>query len=135
MSGAGGDPGRHRAVLIVAHGSRRAESNEEVRRLAARVAEQLAADPAILCVESAFLELAEPDIGAGIDRCVARGAREVIVLPYFLAAGRHVQQDIPEWVQAARDRHPEVCIVLGPHLGASEELAALLIRLGHRAAR
>lgn len=122
-----------RAVLIVAHGSRRPESNAEVRRLAGRVAEILAADPDVVCVESAFLELAEPTIGEGIDRCVAAGAGEVVVLPYFLAAGRHVQHDIPREVRAKRAAYPQVRIVLAPHLGAHEALAGLLAAAGRAA--
>jgi sirohydrochlorin ferrochelatase len=121
-----------RAVLLVAHGSRRDESNEEVRALAERVRACLVDDPRIVHVGCAFLELTEPDIGAGIDACVAAGAGEVVVLPYFLAAGRHVQTDIPAAVAAARRAHHRVRILLGPHLGAHEALAGLLAEAGRR---
>ena len=50
------------ALLIVAHGSRRVESNEEIRALAAQVAQQSVQTYSI--VGSAFLELAEPSIPA-----------------------------------------------------------------------
>ncbi len=115
---------------MVAHGSRRVESNTEVRRLARRIRDLVADDPGIVGVECAFLELAEPDIGTGIERCLALGAEEVVVLPYFLAAGRHVQADIPAQVEAKRRAHPEARIVLAPHLGAHEALARLLAALG-----
>ena len=45
------------------------------------------------------LEIVEPDIPAGIAACVAAGATEVVVHPYFLGPGRHTTSDIPEIVE------------------------------------
>ncbi len=106
----------NRHLLIVAHGSRRAASNDEVRHLAERVRELRS--PGIDHVEAAFLELAEPTIPDGLERCVALGAREIIVFPYFLAAGTHVAEDIPEAVGDFSERYPQVRIRLARHLGA-----------------
>ncbi|AMV38714.1 sirohydrochlorin chelatase [Planctomyces sp. SH-PL62] len=101
------------AVLLIAHGSRRPAANLDLHELAAR----LAADGRRPIVEPCFLELAEPDIPAGGAACVARGARRVLMIPYFLSAGVHLLRDLT----AARDelsaRHPEVEFVLGPPLG------------------
>ena len=60
------------AVLLIAHGSRHAPANDDLHRLAAQLAGR--GDYAI--VEPCFLELAEPDIRAGGDRCVARAPPE-----------------------------------------------------------
>ena len=62
-------------LLLIAHGSRRQSANDEIQRLAERVA--ALADNDYDGVETAFLEMAQPDIGAGIERCVERGARRV----------------------------------------------------------
>lgn len=101
------------AVLLIAHGSRHEPANEDLRRMAGRLADS----GAFPVVEPAFLELAEPGIAAGGDRCVARGARRVLMVPYFLAAGVHLIRDLT----AARDdlaaRHPGVEFRLGPPLG------------------
>ncbi|MGQ9861527.1 MAG: sirohydrochlorin chelatase [Thiobacillaceae bacterium] len=107
-------------LLIIAHGSRREASNDEVRRLAGRVRELCA--PGLDHVEVAFLELAEPSIPEGLARCVAQGAREIVVFPYFLAAGTHVALDIPEAISAFAHKHPDIRIRLTPHLGASDAL-------------
>ena len=48
----------------------------------------------------AFLELAEPSIPQGLAQCLALDAEEIIVFPYFLAAGTHVADDIPEALDA-----------------------------------
>ena len=77
-------------LLIVAHGSRRQASNEEVRALARRLA--AAQHPDIGEIEVAFLELAEPSIADGLTNCVNKGAKEIAVFPYFLAAGTHVAE-------------------------------------------
>lgn len=42
-------------------------------------------------VEVAHMELAEPTIEQAVARCAAAGASRVIVAPYFLSRGRHVQ--------------------------------------------
>jgi len=114
-----------RHLLIVAHGSRRAASNGEVRDLAERV--RSLRSPGIDHVEAAFLELAEPSIPQGLERCVALGAREIIVFPYFLAAGTHVAEDIPEAVKAFRKSHPEVTVRLGSHLGAVASMPSTIL--------
>jgi sirohydrochlorin ferrochelatase len=110
-----------RHLLIVAHGSRRAESNDEVRHLAARVSDLRS--PGIDHVETAFLELAQPSIPEGLGRCVALGAREIVVFPYFLAAGTHVAQDIPEAVAAFMEQYPDIKIRLARHVGAAHGMA------------
>lgn len=114
-----------KALLLVAHGSRRAASNDEVRDLAARLAAR--AQPAIPIVRCGFLELAEPSIPDGIEQCIRDGATEVVVLPYFLSAGRHVVTDIPEEVCGKQAQHPQIDIRIAPHLGASAGIAELLL--------
>ena len=91
-----------KALLIVAHGSRRETSNEEVRQITRQVSE-IAGDNFGL-VTSGFLELVDPSIPDGIQQCIDAGATEVVVLPYFLSAGRHVVEDIPAEVRVAQ-RH------------------------------
>ena len=111
------------AVLLIAHGSRHEPANADLRALASRLAES--GDLPI--VEASFLELADPDIPAGGDRCVARGASLVLMVPYFLSEGIHLTRDLT----AARDdlatRHPEVEFRLGPALGPDPLLDRLVV--------
>lgn len=115
------------ALLLIAHGSRREASNDEVRALTARLRE-LAGDR-FEAVDCAFLELAEPSIPDGIQRLIDGGAQSVIVLPYFLAAGRHITEDVPALVEEKRAEHPEVDIRIAPYLGLSGEIPRLLLSL------
>ena len=116
-----------RALLLVAHGSRLPKANAEVARLTDRLRESSGGQFEI--VTHAFLEIAEPDIPTGIDACVAQGAAQLWVLPYFLAAGRHVRDDVPALLDQARERHPQIAIRLCEHLGAESGLPELLLRL------
>lgn len=101
------------AVLLIAHGSRRAAANADLLSLATDVARQ----GGYTIVETAFLELAEPDIPAGGRRCIARGARRVLMLPYFLSAGVHVSSDLEEHRQTLVAEFPDAEFILCPHLG------------------
>lgn len=115
------------SLLLIAHGSRREASNDEVRALTARL--RAAAADRFEAVDCAFLELAEPSIPDGIQRLIDGGAQAVTVLPYFLAAGRHVIHDVPALVEEKRAEHPEVDIRIAPYLGTSEEIPRLLLSL------
>lgn len=102
-----------RAVIIVDHGSRLRESNDQ---LLAVVDEYRRRWPGRI-VEPAHMELAEPTIAQAFARCVERGARAVIVFPYFLAPGRHWTEDIPRLAAEAAVPFPGVRHVVTAPLG------------------
>ncbi len=112
------------SLIIVAHGSRREASNDEVRELTSKIREE-AYD--FDYVESAFLELADPSIPEGIRAAIVKGHKRVVVLPYFLSAGRHVTDDIPAKIQVVQDEFPEVEIYLAPYVGAAAGIVDLLL--------
>ncbi|NND91109.1 MAG: CbiX/SirB N-terminal domain-containing protein [Granulosicoccus sp.] len=116
-----------KSLLIVAHGSRRSESNSEIAQVAARLADKARGEFDI--VEHAFLELADPSIPEGIERCIARGATSVQVVPYFLARGTHVADDIPRQVAIKQATYPGMDIRITDYLGCAEELVDVLLRL------
>ncbi len=69
-----------------------------------------------------------PYFPEAFDRCVAQGANRIIVLPYFLHAGVHIQEDIPAMLREKAAGNPEVKLILGKNLGYDESLADLVIR-------
>ncbi|MDD2541584.1 MAG: CbiX/SirB N-terminal domain-containing protein [Desulfuromonadaceae bacterium] len=107
------------AILIMAHGSRISEANDAAREVAAMVREMTGFD----IIEVSFRELHEPNIQQGIDTCVARGADRILLMPYFLFMGAHVQHDLPEEIEEAQKRHPGLVMEMGGHLGAHCKLA------------
>lgn len=120
-----------RSLLVVAHGSRRTESNEEIKQLTASVASL--AGSSFDRVECAFLELAEPGIPEAITALAGAGVKSVLVVPYFLARGAHVASDIPEQVEIAQAANPDVDICLSDYLGAAPQMPELIMQLAQKA--
>jgi sirohydrochlorin ferrochelatase len=72
------------------------------------------------------MEISEPTISQAVTECVSQGARTVIIAPYFLSKGRHIQEDIPALVREAQVQHPDVdCIVAAP-IGVDPLMAELI---------
>lgn len=100
-------------VIIVDHGSRRAASNQLLLEVAHRFAEATHFE----IVEPAHMELASPTLGDAFDRCVARGAKIVVIHPYFLLPGRHWSDDIPALAAEAAANHPGVRYLVTAPIG------------------
>ncbi len=109
-------------IIIVDHGSRRRESNEMLHTAAERFASQ----SKYAIVEAAHMELAEPTISQAFTRCVARGATEIIVFPYFLSPGRHWTEDIPALVESAAKDHPQVRWLVTAPFGLHPGMLAII---------
>ena len=113
------------ALVLIAHGSRREASNQEVKDLVSRL--QGAADSGFELIEAGFLELAEPSIPDAIEAAIASGATSVVVVPYFLAAGRHVVEDIPRLVEPVAQRYAHVSVQISEHIGVAEAMLHLIL--------
>lgn len=111
------------AILLMAHGSRIPEANDAVREIATMVQELAGYD----IVEVSYREMHLPNIQQGIDACVARGAERVLLIPYFLFIGAHVQEDLPEEMAQAKERYPQVEFAMGTHLGVHRKLAEVVV--------
>jgi sirohydrochlorin ferrochelatase len=110
------------AVLLIAHGSRHEPANADLRTLADR----MAGEGRYPIVEPGFLELTTPGIPEAGDRCVARGATRVLMVPYFLSMGVHLLRDLTAAREGLASRHPGVTFVLGPPLGPDPLLDRLV---------
>jgi len=112
-----------RAVLLIDHGSRRSDANAVLEELAGRLRTRL---PDRI-VAFAHMELAEPTVAQGIAACVAKGATEIVVHPYFLAPGSHSTDDIPRLAQAALADTPHVTLRIARALGVHEKLVEVVL--------
>lgn len=101
-------------VLVVGHGSRREEANEDVRHAARLIGER----GGFPLIEAAFLEIESPTIIDAFDNLVRRGADSIIVHPYFLSPGRHTRGDIPKRVAEAAAFYPDVDYLITEPLSA-----------------
>ena len=107
-----------RAILLVDHGSQLPEANTLLDRIADALRARL---PGAL-VEVAHMEIAEPSLVAALARCAERGAREVVLCPYFLGPGRHTSRDIPQLLARERAAHPARRVRVAAPLGIDERL-------------
>lgn len=67
---------------------------------------QLARRGGYEAVETAFLEAGRPDLRGAVEILASRGIQQVIVIPYFLTLGMHLQRDLPRLVEELRAGHP-----------------------------
>ena len=112
------------AILLIDHGSRRASANATLACVAAAV-EARVGDGTIVAM--AHMELAEPSIEVAVADCVARGARELIAMPFMLTAGRHAAEDIPAMVRTAAGGFGIPFRVVAP-IGAHDLLADIVLQ-------
>lgn len=108
--------------MLIGHGSRVAEANAVLYQLAEMVARQGGFD----IVEVVFRDQQAPDLQAGIDACVARGARRIVLYPYFLYPGAHVLEELPGELELASRRHPGLELMLSTPLGVHPKLAEVV---------
>ena len=116
-------------IIIVDHGSRRAESNEMLERVAELFAQRFSQRYSI--IEPAHMEMAEPSIATAYAKCVQRGAQRVIVAPFFLGPGKHWTQDIPSLTAAAAEKFPQTRYHITQTLGIDDLILDLLEKRVH----
>ncbi|REH42824.1 cobalt/nickel transport system ATP-binding protein [Kutzneria buriramensis] len=109
------------AMVLLGHGSRDSDGVDEYWALAEAV-RNAAPDLKIGC---GFVELAEPGVDEAIDRLVAEGAHEVVVVPLVLLAAGHLKNDGPAAMARARQRHPSVHFRLARDLGIEPTLLSI----------
>ncbi|BES71189.1 hypothetical protein RE428_22070 [Marinobacter nanhaiticus D15-8W] len=99
-------------VLLLAHGSSDPRWCETFEKLASP---SLAAIPDAAI---AYMELSEPSLDAEVARAASEGVHKVTVLPLFLAAGRHLRQDVPAMLDKLSEEHGlsiELATPIGEH--------------------
>src|ERR1700683_3473771 len=89
--------------VVFPHGSRLESANQAVRDVASQMASS-----GQHVVEAAFLELGQPDLSGATGLLIARGAKRIVVIPYFLTLGTHMQRDLPRLARDASGSHGDI---------------------------
>jgi uroporphyrin-III C-methyltransferase len=110
------------ALVLIGHGSPLAGANRDMLRVAAALTRR--DRPVSTCT----VDRAEPDLPGLVAAHAAAGARRVVVVPWLLQLGRHLVEDIPRAVAAARTAAPGVQVVQADPLGFDELLVQLVER-------
>jgi sirohydrochlorin ferrochelatase len=113
--------------VVFAHGSSIESANDAVRAVAADMARLGGSRFGSGLVMAAFLEGGTPGLPRAIDEMAARGVDRVIVIPYFLTLGLHLQRDLPKLVDAARGAYPGLEIVVREPLDGHPAMAEMLL--------
>ena len=118
-------------LVIFAHGSSVAAANEAVMRVTARMALEGGYD----LVETAYLEMGQPDLREAVARLAARGADRIVVIPYFLTLGIHLRRDLPRIVEELAGVYQGVRIDVTEPLDGHPSLVGILLERAQAALR
>ena len=121
---------KHTGYIVFAHGSSVESANEAVRAVAASFARQGGYE----AVEAAFLENGKPDLRGAVDLLAGCGIAHIVVIPYFLTLGLHLQRDLPRLIQEIRGIHPAIEIEVTPPLDGHPALLEALLGRARQAA-
>jgi sirohydrochlorin ferrochelatase len=109
-------------LIVFAHGSTVEEANQGVRT----VTEQVARCGSFDLVETAFLDCAPPDLTSAVRTLAHRGAKRIVVVPFFLTLGIHLKRDLPGIIERLRVMHPGIDIEVTPPLEGHPSLARMV---------
>tara|TARA_B100000315_G_scaffold215253_1_gene214452 strand:- start:5331 stop:6323 length:993 start_codon:yes stop_codon:yes gene_type:complete len=84
-----------KGFLIVAHGSRKDDANQQVKNLVNELRNYFQSN----MFEPAFMELASPTIEDGIKALAKKNMDQLVAYPYFLFKGMHFSKDVPNFIQ------------------------------------
>lgn len=112
------------ALVLIAHGSPDPDWRRPLERLHARLVRQLGEDRVAL----AYLSHPPPSLDDALERLAGLGHRRVVIVAALLSpGGKHVKQDIPDAVAAARARFGQLDLELIPGaLGDDESVIEAL---------
>jgi sirohydrochlorin cobaltochelatase len=110
------------AIIVFAHGSRVESANEAVRAVSRELVSASGCD----LVMAAFLELGQPDLPSVAGQLAAEGVERLIVLPYFLTLGLHMERDLPRLVEAIVQEHQGLRVEVAPPLDGHPALVQIL---------
>jgi sirohydrochlorin ferrochelatase len=110
-------------IIVFAHGSRVESANEAVRTVAA----DLARAGGFSHVQAAFLELGQPDMEGAVASLVQAGVARIVIIPYFLTLGLHMERDLPRLVNDISAKFDGLDIRITPPLNGHPAMLQILL--------
>ena len=77
-------------------------------------------------MEAAFLELVQPDLETAAARLVGLGVQRLVIIPYFLTLGIHMERDLPRIAERISMDHKGLDIRIAPPLDGHPALLDIL---------
>jgi sirohydrochlorin cobaltochelatase len=109
------------AVLIIGHGTREPEGTYGFLELVSSVQKQVQS-----YVQPSFLEITPPSVLEGTEHCLSTGAGHLLVIPLFLFGGQDIKRKLPQALEAARAKYPQLSITLSTTIGPDHRVLEIL---------
>ncbi len=113
------------ALVLFAHGSRDPKWAEPFKAIQALIRAQTPNLP----VELAFLELMQPGIQECLSELATQGVKRISIVPIFLAAGRHLREDLPPLIAPIQKQFPDLLIKVTAPIGDIPEFQSAIATL------
>ena len=111
-------------ILIIAHGSRKKETEIAMAKIVDMVKQEL---PDYEAIDYTFLQFAKQNFEKTLLEFVNKGIDDIKVIPYFLFDGVHTKEDIPKLIKDFTKKYPNVKVTLGRNLGEDTRLAQIVV--------
>jgi sirohydrochlorin ferrochelatase len=111
------------AYIVFAHGSSVESANDAVRVVARQAADR----GQWRSFAAAFLEGGRPSLADAVDELAAHGTSRIVVIPYFLTLGLHLQRDLPRLIEEIKRSHPGMEIEVTAPLDGHPSMAEALV--------
>lgn len=110
------------AILLIARGGSDPYANGDFYKITRLLWEKLD----VPIVESAFMGVTTPSVEQGVERCIRLGAKNIVMLPYFLFTGVLMER-MAKMVQQFTEQYEDVDFLLANYFGYHPNLKKVLL--------
>ncbi|MFW6294720.1 MAG: sirohydrochlorin chelatase [Halanaerobium sp.] len=114
-----------KALVVVSHGSKRKESNQEfkdfIKKLNKVNSEGIESE--YTKIKGACLEFASPQLEIVIKNLIISGYEKIDIFPLFIFAGYHVREDIPQRMEELKNKYNQLEYKILEHPAAADDFA------------
>lgn len=108
-------------VLIIGHGSKDPNARISIKYIVDNLL------PAYRNVDYCFLEIEEPNIAQGIQKCDKNNPALLVIVFYFLHEGAHVKRDIYQDLNPALESSKIKNVLITEHIGTDSKIIDFII--------
>ena len=108
-------------VLIIGHGSKDPNAQLSIQYVVDNLTNTYRN------ISHCFLEIEEPNIQQGVDKCQKNNPEVLVVVFYFLHKGAHVKRDIYEDLNPAVEKSNLKKVLITEHIGTDEKMIDLIL--------
>jgi len=108
-------------VMIIGHGSKDPNAHLSIQYVVDNLTDTYRN------ISHCFLEIEEPNIQQGIEKCQKNNPEVLVIVFYFLHKGAHVKRDIYEDLNPAIEKSDLKKVLITEHIGTDEKMIDLIL--------